>query len=236
MTRLQGSNQNRTVLVIGTLIAVVLIAIALFAVRGRNTNAAAGTGGTMNFNLASLPYAGKADAPVNVVVVEDFKCPICKQFEETVMPELQSKYVDTGKAKIYSLVWPFIASSRGLPVDDGKLAAEAAKCVYDQGGNDAFLRFKAILFRAQGDELSVWATKDRLKDLASNVEGIDQAKFNTCLDNDETAARVEADKQQAEKAGVNGTPTVFVNGQKIEGTTLADLAAKTGAAIDAASQ
>ncbi len=224
-------------LVIGTLIAAVLIALAIFAVRGQSSGAA-GTDQTVTFDLASLPYAGQEDAPVSVVIVEDFKCPVCKRFEEEIAPELSTKYVDSGKAKVYSLVWPFLAETVGLSVDDSKLAAQAARCVYAQGGNSAFNAFKAILFRAQGDERTVWATKERLKELATNVEGLNQARFATCLDNDETAAQVEAGEQQAERAGVNHTPTVYVNGKEVRDASgnssyaLADISA----AIDAALQ
>ncbi|PTA69053.1 DsbA family protein [Deinococcus arcticus] len=212
MTRLQGNNQNRTFLVVGTLVAAVLIALAVFAVQGKP---AAGGALRGNFDLAGQAYIGQDSAPVNVVVVEDFKCPVCKTFEETVAPQLKEKYVDTGKIKQYSLIWPFLADTRGLPSDDSKFAAQAAKCVYDQGGNDAFASFKTIMFRAQGDEGQVWATKTRLKDLAANVEGLDGARFATCLDTDATAARVDADEQQVSSARVNATPTVFVNGQQV---------------------
>ena len=84
----------------------------------------------------------------------------------------------------------------------------------------------------------MWATKDRLKELAQNVEGLDQTAFATCLDTDATAARVDADEKQATDANVTGTPTVFVNGKVVTGSNgqnswqLADI----GAAIDAAKQ
>ena len=229
VTRLQGNNQNRSVLVIGTLIAAVLIALALFAVRQKDGETEAGT--TAEFDLSGVPFSGKEDAPVSVVVVEDFKCPACKQFEETVAPELQSKYADSGKAKIHTLVWPFLAEKFSLSEDDGKLAGQAARCVYDQRGNEGFTSFKGILFRAQGPENEVWASKERLKELAANVEGLDSEKFATCLDTDATAARVDADEAQAERAGVNSTPSVFVNGKKVESPTLEEISA----AIDAAS-
>ena len=238
MTRLSGNNQNRSVLLIGTVIAVVLIALALFAVRNRPAGTATGAGATHTFNYASLPFAGQDSAPVNVLVVEDFKCPVCKQFEEGVAPELRTKYVDSGQVKMYSLVWPFLAQVVGLPTDDSKIAAQAGKCVYDQRGNDGFGAYKSVLFRAQGDESTVWATKDRLKELAQNVEGLDQTAFATCLDTDATAARVDADEKQATDANVTGTPTVFVNGKVVTGSNgqnswqLADI----GAAIDAAKQ
>ena len=210
------------VLLIGTLVAALLIGLALFAVSRKDPNAAAG--GEGNFNYASLPYAGQQDAKVNVLVVEDFKCPVCKSFEETVAPQLHTNYVDNGKIKLYSLVWPFLSKNVGLTVDDSKFAAQAGRCVFEEGGNEAFTSFKAILFRAQGDERTAWATKDRLKELAGNVEGLDHEKFATCLDTDATAAAVEADVKAAEDNRITGTPTVFVNGQKVaNGMSYADV-------------
>lgn len=130
MTRLKGNDSNRTVLVIGTLIAAVLIALALFAVRGRP---AAGDGQTVSFDLSNQPVLGQEDAPVTLVVFEDFKCPNCKRFEEEFLPEIRSKYIDTGKAKLVSLNFPFLAQNARLPVDDSKLAAQAAECAFVQG-------------------------------------------------------------------------------------------------------
>lgn len=228
MTRLSGNNSNNMTLLIGTLVAALLIGLALFAVSRKDSNAPAAAG---NFNYASLPYAGQENANVDVLVVEDFKCPICQQFEGTVAPQLHTNYVETGKIKLYSLVWPFLSKNVGLSVDDSKFAAQAARCVYEDRGNDGFNAFKAILFRAQGDERQAWATKERLKELAANVEGLDQAKFNTCLDTDATAAAVEADIRTAESNSITGTPTVFVNGKKIENSMSYDDIAK---AIDEA--
>ncbi|CAM3371571.1 thioredoxin domain-containing protein [Deinococcus saxicola] len=235
MTRLQGNNPNRIILVVGTLIAVVLIALALFAVRDKP---AAGAGLSGDFKLDGVPFIGQADAPVSIVTIEDFKCPVCKQFTENIEPELKTKYVDTGKAKIYTLIWPFLAQNARLPTDDSKLAGQAALCVFDDGGNAAFESFKNIVFRGQGEESTVWATKTRLKELASNVEGIDQTKFAGCLDTDATAARVDAMEKQAVDAGVNSTPTIFVNGKQVlaasgQGSYSPD---DIGKAVDAAQQ
>ncbi|MEF2277610.1 DsbA family protein [Deinococcus sp. YIM 134068] len=228
MTRLQGNNSNRTVLVIGTLIAAALIAVALFAVRGRP---AAGSGETVSFNLAGQPVLGQEDAPVTLVVFEDFKCPNCKRFEEEFLPEIKTQYLDTGKAKLVSMNFPFLAQNAGLPTDDSKLAGQAAECAYKIGGNEVHERMKQIIFRAQGSESEVWASKSRLKELAGSVEGLDTAQFGTCLDNDETAAAVDADEQQAVSARATGTPAIYVNGRVLPSYD----AATVGAAIDAAS-
>lgn len=212
-------------LVIGTLIAAALIALALFAVRGRPA-----AGDAVTFDLTGQPVLGQPDAPVTVVVFEDFKCPNCKRFEDESLPELRSAYLDTGKARLVSLNFPFLAESARLPTDDSQLAAQAVECAYRQGGNDAYERLKQIIFRAQGPESEVWATRTRLKDLAGSVEGLDQAAFAACLDNDETAGAVEADEAQARRVGATGTPAVYVNGQLVPSYD----ARTVGAAIDAA--
>ena len=232
MTRLSGNNSNRSVLVIGTLIAAALIALAVWAMTHKQ-KAANSDSQSVNFKLADLPFDGQASAPVTVVAIEDFKCPACKSFQDTVAPGLKTKYVDTGKVKWYTLIWPFISTDVAHnPVDDSKYAAEAAKCVYDQKGNEGFNTYKDILFRAQQTETIVWATKPYLKQLAANIEGLDGAKFASCLDTDATADRVAADKKQAESAGVSSTPTIFVNGKAV--TTGSDPAKDISAAIDAA--
>ena len=204
-------------LLIGTLIAAALIALALFAVKSKPA-ASTTSDKAANFNLANVPFEGKADAPVTVVAVEDFKCPACKGFQDSAAGELKTKYVDTGKVKWHTLIWPFIAAKFQLNPDDSFLAAQAAQCVYDQKGNEGFSVFKDILFRAQGPEDQIWASKDALKTLAANVEGLDSGKFGTCLDTDATLARVQEQKKMAEAAGVNSTPSIFVNGKLVNVT------------------
>ena len=199
MTRLNAKSSNRTILMIGTLIAVILIALVAFAVRP------GGSANTKTFNLSGQPMLGQAAAKVTVVVFEDFKCPNCKNFEDNTMPAVQSKYIDTGKVKLYKINFPFIGP-------DSTTAAEAAECVYLQKGDAGYNQFATYLFRAQGDEKTQWATASRMEDLASTIEGLDAGKFKTCVETGATKAQVDADTAQATKAGVNATPSVFVNG------------------------
>ncbi|MDO4264831.1 MAG: thioredoxin domain-containing protein, partial [Deinococcus sp.] len=142
MTKLQGNKSNNTALIMGTLIAVALIALALFAGRGQNSaaqaNTASGAAVKANFDLTNKPMVGQETAPVEMIVVEDFKCPACKQFEATVFPKVENEYVSTGKVKVYSVAWPFLAELQRLEEDDSKYAAQAGECAYDNGGAEAF--------------------------------------------------------------------------------------------------
>lgn len=199
MTRLNAKSSNRNILLIGTLVAVVLIALAVFAVRP------GGSATTKTFDLSGQPLLGQAAAKVTMVVFEDFKCPNCKKFEDTTMPTVRSKYIDSGKVKLYSINFPFIGP-------DSTTAAEAAECVYLQKSDAGYNQFATYLFRAQGDEKTQWATASKMEDVASNIEGLDAGKFKSCVESAATKAQVDADTAQANKAGVSGTPSVFVNG------------------------
>lgn len=204
-------------LLIGTGVVAALIVLALFA--GRDSNAAAPAEMTQaSFDLSNKPTVGDADAPVQLTIVEDFKCPACKNFDEQVYPQIKNEYIDTGKAKASFVIYPFLSEIAQLPEDDSKYAAQAAECVYKNDGSEAFAQYKSILFRAQGSESTVWATKERLKELAQNVPSIDQASFATCLDSDETAKLVDDNEKEVIENNVTGTPTVFVNGEKVTAT------------------
>ncbi len=227
MTRLQGDNSNRTFLVIGTVIAAALIALALFSVNGKPKTSNA----IFNFDLSGQPIIGKANAPVAMVVFADYKCPNCKNFEDNMLPELRSKYLDTGKVKLVPMNFPFLAENAQLPVDDSKLAAEAVECAFKVKDSAAYDTLSTYLFRQQGSESEVWATKTKLKSIASNVEGLDQTAFGTCLETDATAKAVESDKSVAISAGVNGTPTIFINGKKLDSYALADVSTAIDAAL-----
>lgn len=208
-------------LVIGTLLGVVLVAaVALFLQRSDQPS-----GAVQTFDLTGQPFLGQASAPVTMVVVEDFKCPACRTFEAGVLPQLVSKYADSGKLKIVSLTWPFLAKARNLPLDDSLLAAQAAECVYDQQQSAGYFAYSKLLFGNQEDENRVWATKDKLKALASGLDTLNQNTFGQCLDSDATRARVLKDQQQIQAAGVSSTPSIFVNGKLVDQNNLEAISA-----------
>ncbi len=84
-------------------------------------------------------------------------------------------------------------------------AAIAAECASDQG---KFWEMHDLLFANQKD---LGAAK--YPEWAKQV-GLNEAKFKDCFDNQKTKDRVEADMAEARKAGVRGTPTLFINGRK----------------------
>ncbi|MBI4176699.1 MAG: DsbA family protein, partial [Candidatus Aenigmarchaeota archaeon] len=163
----------------------------------------AGNGGAIAVSADDDPAAGPADAKVTLIEFSDFQCPFCGRFYEQTLSQIKSNYVDTGKIRFVY---------RDFPLDSihpqAKPAALAAECADEQG---KFWEYHNKLFENQGS-----LSDSYYKQLAADL-GLDTGQFNTCVDSGKYASEVDKDFQDGAAAGVSGTPTVFVNGQKIVG-------------------
>src|SRR3989338_9271798 len=152
-------------------------------------------------------FIGDKNAPITMIEFSDFQCPYCERFFVDTMPSIVENYVNTGKVKLIYRDYPLDFHAGALP------AAEAAECAGEQ---DAFFVMHDRIFQAQ----SVWsALTDPLpsfKQYAADL-GLNTARFDTRLDEHQMQDEVNADVQDGIAAGVFGTPTFFLNGQKIVG-------------------
>jgi protein-disulfide isomerase len=162
------------------------------------------------------PMWGKRDAPVTVVIFSDFQCPYCSRVEPT-LEQVRQTY---GPDKV-RMVW----KNNPLPFhQNAKPAAEAATGVFSLAGNDAFWKFHDTAFKNQGslsdDSYPKWATDAGLKpgDLAAYKAGLASHKW---------ADKVDKDLNDGKAAGVQGTPSFFVNGVFINGAQPFDAFKKT---------
>ena len=163
-----------------------------------------------DYESRSDPVLGQKESPVKITVYEDFQCPFCQQFEQEVMPKIKSNYVDAGQAKI---VW------KDLPLPQighewAEPAAATMECVYRQD-NQAFWSVKERIYSNQ-DVISTDNVQSTIKDWASQ-EGVSSDTVQSCLENGNPMAEVNGDSQEAEEAGASGTPTIFINDEKIVG-------------------
>lgn len=155
---------------------------------------------------ADAATLGTSSAPVTIVEFTDFQCPFCQRFFNETYSQLKTKYVDTGKVRFEFRHYPLSFHV------NAQIAGEAAECANRQG---KFLPYHDTLFtkgQADGTGLDVDSLKQYAKDL-----GLNTTKFNSCLDNHETREVVAGDTAAGTKAGVSGTPSFFINGQKIVG-------------------
>jgi protein-disulfide isomerase len=174
--------------------------------------------------LADGKTLGSRGAPVTVDLWADFQCPFCGQFTEQTEPQLVTTYIATGKAKLVFHDFAFIGQ-------ESTDAAVAATCAEQQG---KFWPYHDYLYANQGfTENSGAFAPARLLQIAAAV-GLDQATFSTCTANPATATAVQQEHQQGQGAGVQGTPTIFVNGKPLTGYDLATVSAAIEAAVGSA--
>lgn len=154
------------------------------------------------------PVRGRRDAPVQVVVFSEFQCPFCARVEP-VLDRVHSQYGD--RVAIVFRDFPLPTHEQAMQ------AAEAAGCAGRQG---KFWEYHKLLFANQAD-LSADGLRRRAEDL-----GLDTQAFGACLASGEMRAEIRADVADGERAGVAGTPALFVNGRFFGGApTYEDLTA-----------
>ncbi len=149
--------------------------------------------------VAQLPsnISGVTNAPVQIVEYADFGCPACRGWHNAgIMQAIQDKYGEQVSFEFRH--FPIV--TRQSPK-----AAEAAQCAAEQ---DKFWEYHDYLF----EETPQGALSDsNLKDYASAI-GLNRSQFADCFDSGKYASLVQANLQEARRAGAVGPPTFFVNG------------------------
>jgi protein-disulfide isomerase len=149
---------------------------------------------------ASGPSKGPENAAVTIIEFSDFECPYCGQFE----PEL--KRIREAYPTQVRLVY------RHLPIPSlhpqAQKAAEAAICAEKQG---KFWEMHDTLFSEQ-NALDVPALKEK-----ANRLGLDTTKFDECLDKGEAIEALNVDLRDAQRLGLESTPSSFINGRLVNG-------------------
>lgn len=184
------------------------IAVAPSVVQPSQQPAAApAAGGKVNVGVGHFPAKGKANAKVTVIEFADFRCPFCERFYSDAEKNVMRDYVDTGKVKYYFRGYAFLGPA-------STAASEASECANEQG---QFWKFHDWMYSNQASESDTeYYSKNNLITYATNI-GMNKAKFADCLNSDKYAAQVNQDLSEGQAAGVNGTPTTFVNGTPIVG-------------------
>ena len=156
---------------------------------------------------------GSDKAPVTIIEYASMTCPHCAHFSKDTFPELQKRYIDTGKVRYIF---------REFPLDP--LAAAGfmlARCA----GKDKFMPVVETLFAKQ-PEWMVQKPVEPLRAIAKQF-GYTEQSFDQCLANQKVLDDIQVVRDRAaEKLGINSVPTFFVNGQKLTGDQSIDALAK----------
>jgi len=150
---------------------------------------------------------GDPNAPVKLDSWEDFQCPSCQQFTETVEPQILEAYIKTGKVYYTFHQYPFIDTNS--VTKESHQAANASMCAAEQ---NRFWDYRDIVFANWQGENQGYLADNRLVAFAQSI-GLDMTKFNACFKANKYSAQIQADFTKGQQMGVQGTPSVFVNGK-----------------------
>jgi protein-disulfide isomerase len=210
----QQRKERRRQLMIGGVIAAVLAAIVGvgFLVQSMRDT----TGKTASDVPAGLSASGfgvtvgDTAAPVEMIVYEDFQCPACQQFEAGTRDQL-AQAIDAGKIQVEYRPIAFL--DRASTTDYSSRALNASMAVLDTAGVDVWDTFHNLLFDNQPAEGTAGLTDDQLIDLAVQA-GAEKSKIESMVKDNVFKQWVVNATDQMSKNGVNGTPTIFIDGTK----------------------
>lgn len=157
--------------------------------------------------LPSDIVMGKTSAPILIIEYASLTCPHCAHFSAAVLPELEKKYIETGKAR-YIL--------RQFPLNEPALkGAMLLDCIGEQD-KERYYVFARVLFDAQAK----WAFDgDYMAGLETiaTVGGISKDQFKNCVTSTEREMKVlQAKKNAADEVGIPHTPYIFIDGEIYE--------------------
>lgn len=195
----------------GTVMAAAALALAACGSSSDSTESTSGASGsdTDKVVLQDIVF-GDPNAPVTLVEYASWTCPACLVFHQRVLPSIKTDYIDTGKVKLVFREFP--TAPANVTVAGFALARCTEGEAYYDMLDELFVRQDAILTLARQGGPVVEA----LKQVASNhgIEG-DEA-FEACLDSEDNRDAIRASIAAARGAGVDATPTFFLDGVKME--------------------
>jgi protein-disulfide isomerase len=155
---------------------------------------------------------GAPEAPVTIDLYEDFQCPACRMWRESVFPPLVANEVADGAVRIVFHDMAFLG-------DESILAGRAAFAAAQQG---RFWDFWSTLYANQGQQENAGAyTVDRLTTMASEL-GLDLGRFSTDMSSPAADASLVEARTAAAALGVQSTPSLVIDGQVLAGLTQYD--------------
>jgi protein-disulfide isomerase len=170
-------------------------------------------------DVSGRPTRGNKDAKVTVVNYDDFECPFCSRMHQTLFPGLFKEYGDRVLFiyKDYPLeeIHPWAVHAA---VNANCLAAQNSDAYWDYAD---YLHANQHAISSEKGRDGQHAELDKLATLQAQKHNLDVAKLQACVKaQDEKTVR--ASMHEGETVGVDATPTMFVNGQKLDGAVPPD--------------
>jgi protein-disulfide isomerase len=155
--------------------------------------------------VGSFPSVGPKGARVSITVFSDFQCPYCARMAHMLREEILP--AESKTTRLVFRYFPLSGHNWALA------AAQATACAQEQG-DDYFWRLHDFLFEHQ-KEFTPDNVQARVAEEAKRFRRFDSARFASCVAGQKAAARVDLDVAFGTQNGVTGTPTLFLNGERI---------------------
>ena len=171
-------------------------------------------------DLAGRPVRGNPDAKVTIVNYDDFECPFCSRMHSTLMSEILPQYGD--KVRIIYKDYPLLSIHPWA-----QHAANNANCLAKESGKDywEFADYvhanQHTISGPQKDVQQAFGELDRLTLDIGKKNGADATRLQACVKAQADGA-VKSSMAEGDSVGVSATPTMFINGQRMEGAVDAD--------------
>ncbi len=224
---------NTTRWIVIAMVALVVVTGVVFSLFGQSDKTTASLSGLDGIKLkpavtSTIDTAnGSAisfdnGAATTIDVWEDSQCPVCKLFEDANGAYIES-LIREKKANVRYHVLSFLG-------DESVRAANASFCAADEG---QYLDFHKAIYAVQSTvENSGFWSNETLVEMGKKI-GITSTKFEDCVTKGSKVDLVQANSESMSKFGVQGTPTVFINGKKWERTQNAFVLGEFKAAVEA---
>ena len=224
---------NTTRWIVIAMVALVVVTGVVFSLFGQSDKTTASLSGLDGIKLkpavtSTIDTAnGSAisfdnGAATTIDIWEDSQCPVCKLFEDANGAYVES-LIREKKANVRYHVLSFLG-------DESVRAANASFCAADEG---QYLDFQKAIYAVQSTvENSGFWSNETLVEMGKKL-GITSTKFEDCVTKGSKVDLVQANSESMSKFGVQGTPTVFINGKKWERTQNAFVLDEFKAAVEA---
>src|SRR5260370_2907493 len=170
-------------------------------------------------DVKNRPVRGNVNAQVTIINFHGVQCPLCSRMEATVFPNVLQAYGD--KIKVIYRDYPLVEIHPWA-----MHAAVDANCLGDQN-NEAYWDFADYVHANQKEvaghtRQEALANLDRIAKDQSQKHHLDDAKLQACVQKQDESA-IRASMAEADKLGVDSTPTLYINGEKATGVLPEDV-------------
>lgn len=219
---------NKFFLPLAVILAGLFIAGAVVWSNSNPTAAPTGTGTAPRVNIKDVktdnePFIGQQDAPVTVAFWSDFQCPFCKAVEvghpqiptPPALPDIIKNYVDTGKVKVVFKDVVFLSPRNGTDSLTDALYSRSVWKLYPE----KYFEWRTAMFIAQDEEGGGFGNAASIDKLNATIAGIDAAKVSADVkaNTDLYTQQANANTAEAQKLGINSTPSFIVGTQLVVG-------------------